>query len=363
MTTTISARFDIPYTRFLDPDGKASGALPDFASDREAVLGMYRAMLLTRTFDSRAVALQRTGRLGTYASSLGQEAIPVGIASAMLPEDVLLPSFREHGAQLMRGVTLLELLQYWGGDERGSCFGAQPRDFPACITVGGHATHAVGAAQALRYRGEHAAVVCVFGDGASSKGDVYEALNIAGAWRSPVVFVINNNQWAISVPREAQSAARTLAQKAIAAGIGGEQVDGNDVFAVRHALSVALQRARDGGGAHLVEAISYRLGDHTTADDASRYRDDAEVSPHWKEDPLTRLRAWIEHNWNWSRDQEQQLQHECSRLVEEATQSWLALAPAPASSIFEHLYARLPAALEPQLAALLRHAGEDTSHG
>jgi 2-oxoisovalerate dehydrogenase E1 component alpha subunit len=363
MSTSISARFEIGYSCILDSSGRTQGALPEFAMQREAVLAMYRAMLLTRTFDSRAVALQRTGRLGTYASSLGQEAIPVGIASAMQANDVLLPSFREHGAQLMRGVTLLELLQYWGGDERGSCFGAQPRDFPACITVGGHATHAVGAAQALRYRGEHAAVVCVFGDGATSKGDVYEALNIAGAWRSPVVFVINNNQWAISVPREAQSAAATLAQKAIAAGIGGEQVDGNDVFAVRQALATALERARAGGGAYLVEALSYRLGDHTTADDASRYRDDAAVSPHWKDDPLTRVRAYVEQTWGWSREQEEQLQHECSRLVEEASQAWLGLPAAPASSIFEHLYARLPEALEPQLATLLRHAGEDARHG
>ena len=360
---SITARFEVSFSRFLAPDGNAERELPAFARERDTLLRLYRAMVLTRTFDTKAVALQRTGRLGTYASSLGQEAVAVGTGDAMHPDDVLVPSFREHGAQWLRGVALLELLQFWGGDERGSCFAAQPRDFPACITVGAHATHAVGVAHAMRYRREANAVVCVFGDGATSKGDVYEAMNIAGAWRSPVVFVVNNNQWAISVPRAAQSAAATLAQKAIGAGIGGEQVDGNDVIAVRHAVATALERARDGGGAHLVECLSYRLGDHTTADDASRYRDDAEVSPHWKEDPLARLRAYLTTAWQWSREDEEALQHDCSREVEAAAAAWLATEPQPPRAMFEHLYARLPAALQAQFAALERHAAGEGAHG
>jgi pyruvate dehydrogenase E1 component alpha subunit len=360
---SISAHFDVSYSRFLAPDGTAEQELPAFALDRDAVLRLYRAMVLTRTFDAKAVSLQRTGRLGTFASSLGQEAIAVGAGDAMLPDDVLVPSFREHGAQLLRGVTLQEMLSYWGGDERGACFAAQPRDFPVSITVGGHATHAVGVAHAMRYRGEKNAVVCVFGDGATSKGDVYEAMNIAGVWRSPVVFVVNNNQWAISVPRAAQSAAATLAQKAIAAGITGEQVDGNDVIAVRHAVGAALERARAGGGAHLVECLTYRLGDHTTAEDASRYRDDREVSPHWKEDPVARLRTFITARWQWSRDEEQLVLSECSHAVEEAAQAYLAMEPPEPRSMFAHLYARLPAALEPQLEHLERHLAAGAAHG
>ncbi|HEY4773682.1 MAG TPA: thiamine pyrophosphate-dependent enzyme, partial [Xanthobacteraceae bacterium] len=169
------------------------GPLPDFAREPDELLALYRAMVLTRSFDTKAIALQRTGRLGTYASSLGQEAVAVGIAAAMAPSDVLLPSFREHGAQLWRGVSLKELFLYWGGDERGNDFAGPRQDFPNCVPVGTHAPHAVGVALAFRLRGEARAAVCVFGDGATSKGDVAEALNMAGVWQVPAVFVVNNN--------------------------------------------------------------------------------------------------------------------------------------------------------------------------
>jgi len=362
---SIAARFEIPYTRFLAPDGSVEAEPPAFAGEREAVERLYRAMVLTRTFDTKAVALQRTGRLGTYASSLGQEAVAVGAVDAMLPEDVLVPSFREHGGQLLRGVSLEELFLFWGGDERGCHFAEQPRDFPVCVTVGGHAPHAVGVAHAMRLKGEANAVVCVFGDGATSKGDVYEAMNVAGAWRSPVVFVVNNNQWAISVPRSAQTAAETLAQKAIATGFGAEQVDGNDVLAVRHAVAGALERARAGGGPWLVEAITYRLCDHTTSDDARRYRDDAEVSAHWKEDPIPRLRAYLATRWTWSREDEERLQHECSTMVDAAAECYLETAPQEPRSMFDHLYASLPEPLQAQRESLPASVAEegDTDHG
>ncbi len=359
----ISARFEIGYTRFLAPDGTFEREPPAFARERPAVLALYRALLLTRTLDARAVALQRTGRLGTYASSLGQEAIAVGAAAAMLPDDVLVPSFREHGAQLLRGVLPEEILAYWGGDERGSCFARQKRDFPVCVTVGAHAAHAVGVAHAMRYRREPHAVLCIFGDGATSKGDVHEAMNIAGAWGSPVVFVVANNQWAISVPRAAQSAAGTLAQKALAAGIGGEQVDGNDVIAVRHAVGEALARARTGAGAHLVECLSYRLADHTTADDAHRYRADAEVGTHWQDDPLLRVRTLLEAQHGWSHADEQALREECTQAIDAAAERYLAAAPDHPRALFAHLHARLPEALAPQLAELERLAAEDAGRG
>ncbi|HUK07433.1 MAG TPA: pyruvate dehydrogenase (acetyl-transferring) E1 component subunit alpha [Stellaceae bacterium] len=347
------ARFEIGYSRCLDSSGRAAGPLPDFALDPGTVTGLYRALVRTRTFDTKAIALQRTGRLGTYASSLGQEAVSVGVASAMRPEDVLLPSFREHGAQLLRGVTPLELLLYWGGDERGSAFSGPRQDFPISVPVGSHAPHAVGVALALKLRREARVAVCIFGDGATSKGDVAEALNISAVWRLPVVFIVSNNQWAISVPRRLQSAAETLAQKAIAAGLPGEQVDGNDVIAVRLAAAAAIERARRGDGPSLLEALTYRLGDHTTADDASRYRGDEEVTPHWQEEPILRLRKYLGESCRWTRKDEDHLLRETAAEIESASAAYLATAPQEPGLIFHYTYAALPLDLERQRDAML----------
>jgi len=350
---TAVATFEVGYTRFLGPDGKAVAALPEFARGREALVALYRWMVLTRTFDARAIALQRTGRLGTYASCLGQEAVGVGAADAMLAEDVLLPSFREHGAQLVRGVTLKELLLYWGGDGRGSDYAGPRQDFPVCIPVGTHAPHAAGAALAFKLRGEARVAVCIFGDGATSKGDVYEAMNVAGAWTLPVVFIANNNQWAISVPRKAQTATETLAQKAIAAGFEGLQVDGNDVVAVRQAAAGALDKARGGGGPTLIEALTYRLGDHTTVDDASRYRDDEEVGRYWKEEPVARLRSHLAEIHGWGKAEEEALIESCAAEVEAAAEAYLAEPPEPPGAVFDYLYEELPADVARQRAAML----------
>ena len=326
----------------LDANGKLIGTLPEFAHDPAELLKLYRALVLTRTFDAKAVSLQRTGRLGTYASSLGQEAVSVGAASAMQPTDVFVPNFREHGGQLWRGVTLKELFLYWGGDERGNDYAGPREDFPNCVPVGSHPPHAVGVALAFRLRQEKRASVCVFGDGATSKGDFYEALNMAGVWKAPAVFLINSNAWAISVPRAKQSAAETLAQKAVAAGITGEQVDGNDVIAVRAVMERALARARQGDGPTLVEALTYRLCDHTTSDDASRYRDDAEVTRHWPAEPLVRLRNYLAAAGHWDKEKEETLQHECASAVEQAVEQYLATPPQSVSANFDFVYADLP---------------------
>jgi pyruvate dehydrogenase E1 component alpha subunit len=356
------ASFSISRSQFLDTEGNVVAPLPSFADDPDVVRELYRAMQLTRELDSRAVTLQRTGQLGTYPSSLGQEAVSVGLGSAMRPEDVLVPSFREQGAQLVRGVSLVELLLFWGGDERGSDFANARQDFPVCVPVGTQAAHAAGVALAFRLRGEARAVVCVVGDGGTSKGDVYEAMNCAGVWGLPVVFLVNNNQWAISVPRREQSAADTLAQKAIAAGFVGEQVDGNDVIAVRQATSLALERARAGEGPRLIEALTYRLADHTTADDATRYRSDADVSDHWREDPLARMRGFLTAHADWDRDKEASLVEECRNLVEEAVAAYLATPPQPPEAMFDFLYAELPESLRQQRDALLARAAEG-AHG
>ncbi len=339
---------DIFPNSVLDSNGNILGRMPEFAREPAELLSLYRTLVLTRTFDTKAVALQRTGRLGTYASSLGQEAVSVGAAAAMTKNDVFMPSFREHGGQLWRGVTLKELFLYWGGDERGNDFGGPREDFPNCVPVGSHAPHAVGAALAFRLRGEKRAVVCIFGDGATSKGDVCEALNIAGVWKVPAVFVINNNGWAISVPCAKQSAAATLAQKAVAAGMPGEQVDGNDVIAVRAVVEQALARARKGDGPSLIEAVTYRLCDHTTSDDASRYRDDAEVSRHWPAEPLVRLRNLLTRSGHWDRAREEALLRDCSRAVEQAAEEYLATPPQPVQANFDYVYAALPAELVEQ---------------
>src|SRR5688572_20597316 len=350
---TVVASFEIHHSRFLDEHGKPVQELPAFARDAKDLVSLYRWMVLMRAYDAKGIALQRTGQLGTFAPLLGQEAINAGIASAMRPEDTFLVTYRENGVQLMRGVTLKELFLYWGGDERGNDFSGPRRDFPICITIAAHATHAVGAAYAMKLRREPWVAVCAIGDGATSKGDFYEGLNAAGAWKLPVVFVVTDNQWAISVPRAKQSAARTLAQKAIAAGIEGVQVDGNDVIAVRHAMDQALAKARSGSGPTLVEAITYRLSDHTTADDASRYRSPDELAEAWKREPVLRLRTYLTDQGAWDKAKEDALLKECNEQVQSAAQAYLDTPPPTPEQMFDHLYATLPAALAKQRAAAL----------
>jgi pyruvate dehydrogenase E1 component alpha subunit len=252
-----------------------------------------------------------------------------------------------------------QLLLYWGGDARGMAFEGPRQDFPISVPVASHAPHAVGVAYAMKYRREPRVALCVLGDGATSKGDFYEALNGAGVWQLPLVFVVNNNQWAISVPRAAQSRAATLAQKAIAAGIEGEQVDGNDVIAVRERVGLAVERARAGGGPGLIEAVTYRLCDHTTADDAARYRAPEELEAHWRQEPIARLRRHLLRIRALTEEADQRLHTECASEVEEQVSRYLATAPLAPQSLFEHLYATLPTALEAQCDRL---RAEDPAH-
>ncbi|WP_061290709.1 pyruvate dehydrogenase (acetyl-transferring) E1 component subunit alpha [Azotobacter vinelandii] len=341
---------DLPYTRYLAPDGRPLAELPAWADDFNLLTRLYRQMVLTRLFDQKAVALQRTGRIGTYAPTLGQEAIGVAIGSLMQAEDVLVPYYRDTAVQLMRGVCMEEILLYWGGDERGSDF-VDPRaarDFPICVPIATQALHACGVATAFKIRGEHRVAVTTCGDGATSKGDFLEALNVAGAWQLPVVFVVNDNQWAISVPRRIQCGAPTLAQKAIGAGIHGEQVDGNDILAVCDRMRQALARARHGKGPVLLECLSYRLGDHTTADDATRYRCAEEVRQAWEEEPVKRLRAFLASQGVWDEGREQALIADCQAEVQCAVEAFEAAGVQPLSSVFEHVYARWPSALAEQ---------------
>ena len=337
----VVARFEVRQRSYLAPDGTVLRPLPDFASDIPKLLALYRGMVLTRAFDLKAVSLQRTGRLGTYAVSLGQEAVAVGIASAMRQEDVLLPSYRDNGTLLWRGTKMEEILLFWGGDERGNLSSGPAHDFPYCIPVGSQAPQAAGVAYAFKLRKEPRVAVCLFGDGATSKGDVWEAMNFAGVHKLPLLFVANNNQWAISVPLKLQTASQTLAQKAIAAGFTGEQVDGNDVIAVRAAAEEAIAQARAGGGPRLIEALTYRLSDHTTADDAARYRPPEEVQTRWKEEPIARLRAYLVSQKAWGKAQEEELAAECQKEIEAAIERYLASSPRAPETMFDHLYAEL----------------------
>ena len=354
------ARFEVNFTRYLDTKGKVvSTPLPRWANDLDVLLPLYRTMVQTRTFDTTALNLQRTGRLGTYASSLGQEAIGTAIASSMWDEDVLVPSYREFSAQLWRGVTMTELFLLWGGDERGSDYQGPREDFPVSIPVGSHACHATGIAYAFKTRRQKRVAVCCLGDGATSKGDFYESLNAAGAWHLPVIFVVSNNQWAISVPVEKQTAAETLAQKAIAAGVANEQVDGNDVIAVRAVAERAIDEARFGEGPRLIEALTYRLSDHTTADDASRYRDESEVNSQRANDPIKRFRTYLMKAGMWSDQDDQKLQQECRQNVEKAVEQYLTTPKQPSQAMFDYLYAELPDSLQSQREAAL----VDEDHG
>jgi pyruvate dehydrogenase E1 component alpha subunit len=336
------ARFEVRRRGYLASDGSVRDGLPGFASHPDLLVSLLKAMVLTRTFDLKAVALQRTGRLGTYAVSLGQEAISIGIASAMHQEDVLLPFYRDNGALLWRGVKMEEILLYWGGDERGNLWSGPNHDFPVCVPVASQAPHAAGVAYAFKLRKEPRVAVCLLGDGATSKGDFYEAMNFAGVWKLPVVFIVSNNGWAISVPLRLQTACETFAQKAIAAGFPGEQVDGNDVIAVRAAAADAIEAARAGEGPRLIEALTYRLGDHTTADDAARYRPPEDVQVRWKEEPIARLRSYLVNRSAWGKADEEQLAAECQERVEAAVERYLATNPRPPETMFDHLYAELP---------------------
>lgn len=341
----IVAQFEIRCRNYLDRSGAVVGELPDFAHDAATMTSLYRAMALTRAFDAKAVSLQRTGQLGTYPSCLGQEAVSVGFGSAMRPEDVMLTTYREQGAQLWRGVSMTEILRYWGGDTRGSDYQHCREDFPVCVPIGSHVPHAVGVATAFKLRGEPRVAVCALGDGATAKGDFYEAINLAGVWRLPVVFIVSNNHWAISVPVHEQTAAETLAQKAVAAGIPGLQVDGNDIIAVRDAAAEAIEQAREGGGPSLIEALTYRLGDHTTADDATRYRKEEEVSAAWKREPIARLRTYLGNQGWWTKTDEAELTADCKAKVEAAVAEYQAIPPPSPADMFDHLFEKLPAAL------------------
>ncbi|NIQ97325.1 MAG: pyruvate dehydrogenase (acetyl-transferring) E1 component subunit alpha [Desulfuromonadales bacterium] len=348
MPEKTAASFDIRRLEILDANGGVDDSLMPDLSDKDLVR-LYELLVLSRRYDQRALSLQREGRIGTYPSILGQEAAQVGSAYALETSDWIFPSFREMGVFLTLGYPMDLLYRYWAGDERGLSSPQELNFFPICIAVGTHVPHAVGAALAAKLRGDKVAAVCYLGDGGTSKGDFHEGLNMAGVYKAPVVTIIQNNQWAISVPRKSQSASQTLAQKAAAYGMPGIQVDGNDVFAVYRATREALHRARSGEGPTLIECDTYRISDHTTADDAGRYRSPEEVEAWKGKDPLQRLRSFLEKRGLWNDDRQQAAEERIKDQLDEAVKRAESADAADIEDVFRYTYGELTARQARQL--------------
>src|SRR5712691_4982022 len=357
----LEPRFSVEYLSILDSDGNLDAALePEISPDQ--LQALYRAMLLGRRLDERMVRLQRQGRVGTFAPIKGQEASQIGSVFSLRRTDWMVPSFRETAAMLWRGWPIEKLLLFFAGHLEGGQPAPDQRDLPITIPVATQLPHAVGLAYAAQYRGDDVVVMAFFGDGATSEGDFHEALNFAGVWHVPIVFVCQNNQWAISVPIKKQTHSRTLAQKALAYGFPGIQVDGNDVLAVYAASREAVERARRGDGPTLIECITYRLGMHTTSDDPTKYRSAEEVAAWERKDPLTRFSAYLRKKNLLEEGLEAQVDAE----IAEAVQRFEASPPADPLTMFDHVYAELPPDLKAQRESLARHlragapAGEET---
>jgi pyruvate dehydrogenase E1 component alpha subunit len=346
------AKFSTKYLQILDENGKVDKKLePKLSADQ--LKEMFWFMLLERTFDDTALSLQREGRIGTYAQSLGEEACHVGPALAMKKDDWFVPSYREHGAFLVRGVPLKNLFIHWGGSEDGNKMPVGQRNLTVSIPVGTHLLHAAGISWAAKLRKEKTAALAFFGDGATSTGDFHEAMNFAGVFELPVVFVCRNNEYAISVPRtcydtaSCQTRAQTLAQKAIAYGFEGIVVDGNDVLACYAATKVALSKAYAGKGPTLIEALTYRIGAHTTADDPSRYRKPEELKAWLKRDPIDRFRKYLAAKKIWTAVWEKKLVEKAQQEVKAAVKEAEKHQPAW-QDMFADVFAQMPPHLKEQ---------------
>src|SRR5256885_4267505 len=341
--TILEPRFHVEYLSILDSDGNLDAALEPKLSPGE-LRSLHRAMVLAGRLDERMVRLQRQGRIGTFAPIKGQEASQLGSVITLRATDWMVPSFRETAAMIWRGWPIEKILLFFAGYVEGGRPAPDQRDLPITIPVGTQLPHAVGLAYAAQYRGDDAVVMAYFGDGATSEGDFHEALNFAGVWHVPVVFVCQTNQWAISVPLKKQTHSKTIAQKALAYGLPGIQVDGNDVLAVYAVAREAVDRARAGEGPTLIECVTYRLGVHTTADDPTKYRAEEEVRAWEQKDPLTRFRAYLEKKDLLEDGLEQRVDDE----IAEAIRRFEATPPANPLTMFDHVYAELPPDLRAQ---------------
>lgn len=313
---------------------------------------LYALMATTRAADLKALKLQRQGRMGTFAPSLGHEACQVGSAFALQPKDWVFPYFRDLGTYITLGLPLKNYYLYWMGNEEGMRIPAGLNIFTISVPVGSQLPHSVGCAMAMKYRKEQAAVVAYFGDGATSEGDFSEALNFAGVLKTPNVFICFNNQYAISTPVRQQTAAKSIAEKATAFGFNGIRADGNDVLAMYALTREALEKARSGGGPTLIEAFTYRMGNHTTSDDASRYRMEAEVKDWSRRDPIERFRLYLKDKGLLDESFESRVQKEAEDLINRAVEEAENTPPPRPEDLFIHTYKEMTPELNEQLAEL-----------
>jgi len=334
--------------QILKPDGTLQPGGKPPLTDQET-LALYQKMVFIRLADQRALSLQRQGRFGTYAPIWGQEACQVGSTYPLQKGDWVFPAFREIGAALMMGISLKNFYLYWMGNEMGSRAPEGINMMPVSVPVGSQTLHAVGAAWAAKIKGDKIVTIAYFGDGATSKGDFHEAMNFAGVFKTPTIFFCQNNQFAISVPRSLQTASKTIAQKAIAYGFDGIQVDGNDLFAVIMATKEAVEKARSGAGPTLIEGVTYRFGPHTTADDPTKYRKEEEIEP-WKPlDPLVRLRLYLKGRGLWNEEVETRITEEAQKEIDQTVKEAEAVPTPEVEEIFKYVFAEMTPPLKEQL--------------
>ncbi len=336
--------------RVIQEDGSFDGKLePKLPAD--VLKNLYRHLVLVRTLDTRMLSLQRQGRIGFYVPSSGEEAVQIGSAAALQPEDWIFPAYREPGVGLWRGFPLPQYVCQMYGNAEDLLHGRQMPNHYALrevnlvsisSPVGTQIPHAVGAAWAMKIRGEPKVSIAYFGDGATSEGDFHVAMNFAGVFQVPCVFLCKNNQWAISVPLGRQTASRTLAEKAAAYGFEGVRVDGNDLLAVYSATKAAVARARSGGGPTMIEALTYRMGPHSSSDDPTRYRKAEEVE-YWRQrDPVERFRRYLEHKGMYDKGWDEALHAELDAAITEAVRHAEKVPPPPTESMFTDVYADMP---------------------
>ena len=354
--------FSVPYYQVLDENGNVDVDLePDLGE--EQLIRLYRTMFTAREGDQRMLKLQRQGRVGTFGPSTGQEACVCAPVLAMTDKDWFVSAFREFGGYVARGVPISRIYLFHNGYEEGNLIEPLSRTLPISIVVGAQLLHAVGIGYAMKYRGEKdSAAVAFFGDGATSQGDFHEAMNFAAVWKAPVVFICQNNQWAISIPRSKQTISETLAQKAIAYNMPGVQIDGNDALAVYKASKEALDRAHAGEGPTLIEAVTYRLMMHTTADDPTRYRSEDEVKEWWKKEPLGRFRTYIEKKGIWNGDKQAAMESEVKEEIDAAVKELESKADFKPDAPFDHVFGTRHDVIEEQRAEFLKSIGKEAGH-
>ncbi|MEK6932861.1 MAG: pyruvate dehydrogenase (acetyl-transferring) E1 component subunit alpha [Nanoarchaeota archaeon] len=348
MPITSLANFQVEKLQILDIDGEVDKKLMPKLSNKE-IKEMYELMFLTRIFDEKSLSLQRQGRLGTYAPNKGQEAAQIGSAFTLNKEDFVFPAFRENGVYLSRGMPPELLFLYWAGDERGMLIPKDVNMFTVAIPVSTQILHAVGYSWASKIKNKKQVTLTYFGDGATSKGDFHEAMNFAGVFKLPMVFICQNNQYAISVPVKEQTASKTIAQKAFAYGFHGIQVDGNDVFAVYKAVKEAVDNARKGLGPVLIECFTYRLGDHTTSDDAKKYRNEQELHEWMKKDPILRLEKYMIKNKIVDITYFKQVETKCRKKIDDSVKRSESYPKQPISDMFDYVYDKKDSRLNEEL--------------